>query len=186
MNSNSFKLVRKSITEIAHRPWYLLLGLLCGIALLLFQVWLSNVQLLQYIFGTPAFGVWQKFELIILGISMLRTNFTWLGQVLVLVTTFLSSMNFLLLVYYFQKNGSFFRQSGVGILGLLLGVSGLGCSVCGSVILTIFIGITLTTTVLGLLPFGGFEISLLGLVILLGNLWYIGIKLQKIQICEAR
>lgn len=68
-------------------------------------------------------------------------------------------------------------EAGIGVLGLLVGFLGIGCSVCGSIILSSIFGLTTTTVLVSFLPFGGLEFGGVGIFLLLLSIYFIAVKI---------
>ena len=73
---------------------------------------------------------------------------------------------------------------GTGFLGTVAGVFGVGCTSCGSVLLSIIFGVGTASTLLGILPFQGVEIGFIGVLLQLLSVYLISHKLQQPMVCR--
>jgi len=105
----------------------------------------------------------------------------------ILGISFLTGVNIALVVYYFRQRAQFFRGSPFGFLGGASVINGIGCSSCGSVILSSFIGLSASWTLIGALPLRGAEFSILAVVLLLYSIFSLSKKLspERIMACDV-
>lgn len=158
---------------------YLGLSLSVFLIIVAFAAWLPNLHLITQVMASPAMTIWQKTSLLTGLLGSLQTNFTPLSRTITFIIAALAGIEVSLLVYY--------RQSlGMSVFGVAVGMLGVGCASCGSVVLTSLLGFGLATTVLGFLPFRGQEFGIMGIGILL---WAIYSTIKKINspfACEVR
>ena len=97
--------------------------------------------------------------------------------------TILTALNFMLLTLYMRNRIRQERLIGTGIAGMLIGIFGVGCASCGSVLLSSFIGVSSTIAFLDVFPLNGLEFALLGIALLLFSSWTLVKKLQGKDAC---
>jgi hypothetical protein len=84
------------------------------------------------------------------------------------VTAVLIGINVSLLVFYFRMFRTTSSVAGTaGFAGSMAAMLGFGCAACGSLFITTFLGTTIGTGLWTLLPYGGLEIGIVGLALLL-------------------
>jgi len=89
------------------------------------------------------------------------------------------------LPFYFKKQLAFKRETGLGFSAIAVSFLGLGCSACGSLILSSLIGLTATTAVIDWLPLEGLEFGLLGIFILLLAIYLTAYKISAPNDCKV-
>jgi len=85
----------------------------------------------------------------------------------------------------FKKQLAFKRETGLGFSAIAVSFLGLGCSACGSLILSSLIGLTATTAVIDWLPLEGLEFGLLGIFILLLAIYLTAYKISAPNDCKV-
>ena len=165
------------------RPAYLVLALVVAIVVLFIMLWLRNLSLLGYFLSLPVFSLRAKLALAWSGWQFLGTNFSTLGQVVAISVVALMGVNIALLTYYLKRRVKGARAGGTTLLGSLVGLLGIGCASCGSVILSLVLGFSASTSFLGFLPLHGLEFGLLGLTMLLISAYQLCRKIQNPLVC---
>lgn len=164
--------VVSTLKELYRRPLYIgLLGLVACIVLSVL-ILLPNFSLLKVTFASDYFSFSEKFWTFVISLGAFETNFTRFSQITTILVSFLIGTQVSLLVLYIRKRAQLQKSIGASTLGTMFSLLGVGCTACGSVILSSVFGISAVTAVLGWLPFKGTEITILGLLILLWSVWY--------------
>lgn len=163
--------------DILTSPLYLCLAVLVSIITLIFSIWIPNLGLIREIIFSSDFTLIGKLTFLWNSLGAITTNFAPLTAVITLVIAILFGFNIAITAYYFKKRIAFQKAGGMSLAGMLAGLIGIGCASCGSVILATFLGVGATTAVTGLLPFGGEEFAIIGIVILI---WTIYVTAKKI------
>jgi len=112
------------------------------------------------------------------------TLFTASFQALLFFTAILSGINISLFVFYFKRRVGMQRSAGVGFLGIAGGFLGVGCSACGSVVLSSIIGIGASSQFVATLPLEGYEFSLLSIGLLVFANLYLAKKIADPMTCS--
>jgi hypothetical protein len=129
-------------------------------------------------------------ERISLPISLLggiATNFTALSASYTITIAVLFGLNLSMVVYFLRRKIVEVKQSGIatGFLGVTSGVLGTGCAACGSFLLTSIFSSFGASGVLTLLPFGGGEFGILGVILLLTSLYLTAKQIQNPAVCKV-
>lgn len=172
--------------KLFRRPRVLLVALVSGTLLFLTALWLPNYRLTQIILVSDTFSLSKKAQILIHSLGSFQTNFTGSDRVFILLTSVLGGLTVALLLWYMKHTFKVQKEAGVSLLGVLLSFIGIGCSACGSVILTSIFGISSTYWLTSVLPFGGLEFSIMSVVLLLGSLFYLSKKIQSPVVCHIK
>ncbi len=166
--------------KIFRRPQNILLGLATGFIFGFTVIAISARSFLKLVFKSDFWTFWEKVKLFFLSIQMFNTNFTLWGKVSLIIISILFGINLVLFLEFFKKFKSL-KGTKKGLIGSIIGFLGIGCTSCGSVFLTAIFGFSTTSAFFSILPFNGNEISVIGIVLLLLNIFYICQKIQQKQ-----
>ncbi len=147
-----------------------------------FAVWLPNVRLISIVVMSDA-SIADKIALPTSLLSSIATNFTVLSAIYTTMIAVLTGINVALIAELARTGQVFARGAAAGASGIVAGAFGIGCAACGSLILSALAGTLLGTSALTLLPLGGGELGILG-VILLGYSTYLLSKQITKTTCE--
>ncbi len=154
----------KTIREVYRRWPFLLLAISASLLFLLLAVWLQNTALLKTVLSSPRLELSEKLLFLLGSLRALETLFTPFSRYLTILVSLLFGLNTGLLVFYLSRRRKMIKKLGTpGLAATVLGIFGIGCGSCGSVLLSA-LGLS---GVLGLLPLRGVEFSLLSVVLLL-------------------
>ncbi|OGY49557.1 MAG: hypothetical protein A3B89_01755 [Candidatus Buchananbacteria bacterium RIFCSPHIGHO2_02_FULL_40_13] len=103
----------------------------------------------------------------------------------IIILSALLAIEISLFIFYFKKQLAFKRETGLGFSAIAVSFLGLGCSACGSLILSSLIGLTATTAVIDWLPLEGLEFGLLGIFILLLAIYLTAYKISAPNDCKV-
>ncbi|MDD5749758.1 MAG: hypothetical protein PHO91_03160 [Patescibacteria group bacterium] len=176
------KIAWQSFGLVFRRPSYIFLALAFLLAFFSLMVWLSDRSLLSLIIITRGFA-----GLAIINESLLfyQMNSSPLSMALSPVIALLSSINFSLFVYYLKRRLQIAHDFGLGIFGSVLGILGIGCASCGSVIIASFFGLA-GSLWLARFPFQGAEIGVLAVLTLLFSIYLLTKKIANPLACDNR
>lgn len=163
---------------------YILIGLASALAVFLFAIWLPNFSLLKHVAVTPEFSVSAKLNLFIATLGSFKSALTLFSQISVIIISVLFGINFSLLIFYFKKKFDLDKSMGLSFAGILLGLIGVGCASCGSVILMAFFGLTATAAFVAVLPLHGQEFGIISIIILLMSVYLISKKIKEPLVCK--
>jgi hypothetical protein len=169
----------KSLRQVFTKPVYIIVAILTAILILFIANILPNYQFVWFVLLSSAFSLLAKFKIILGLFSFFLNNSTVSSQILLVLTSI-----FALAVFYFKRKISTDRLAGVGIFGVVGSFFGIGCSACGSVVLSSLLGIGASGQLIKLLPLRGAEFSILSILILLASSIYISKKIQDPLACK--
>ncbi len=182
----NFLAVFRSLRQVFTKPLCITVILVVALLLLLATVWLSIRDLIVWVIASDYLSLIDKFKILAASLGTFRTNFTLLSQVISIIVAFLAGINVALLIHYLRRRVRLQRESGMSIVGIVLGMLGVGCSACGSIVLSSLFGLTTASALLSFLPLKGTEFGLLSIVLLLWSIYYTGKKAEDPFWCNIR
>ncbi len=175
------------VSRIVYSPGYVALALFVSWLTLSVALFVPNLLLL--LFGLRIHGVtWWDHVLFALGFyGSLFTNFTPFSGTVTVLVSILFGLNITLLTYYIRmmrgRGRTVHQVEALSIAGLVSGFFGIGCAVCGSVILTTVLGLFGAGGLLLLLPYGGEEFSVLAVLMLGYSLVLLNRRIKNGRVC---
>jgi uncharacterized membrane-anchored protein len=138
----------------------------------------------QVLFGSAS--VFTKLKFIGSLYGTLGSDHTWYGIINILLLAVLFGVNIALLTYYIRRRQEASRSTHLqlaSVVGFVSSIFGIGCAACGSVIVTGVLSVFGASGLLLLLPFGGAEFGVLGLVLLLVSIYYLIKRINDPIVC---
>ncbi len=155
---------------VYRKPSYLVLALMVAFLTLTVAVLVPNWMLVWFGLSIEGIGFSAGFSFVWSIYGSLLTNFTPLSATVTVAMSLLFGLNVSLLVFYIRmmrgNGGAITRVGSLSLGGLISGFFGIGCAVCGSVILTSLLSLFGAASLLVWLPLHGEEFSFLALVML--------------------
>lgn len=185
MVRSDFVIIKNSLKLVFSRLSYLILAGVITLLLLLLAIWLPNLKFFKQLLLSNHYSFSAKLDIFWLSLGFLKTNFTPLSRVFTILTAILSGINIALLIFYLKRRFQLVRAAGPGLIGTLAGLLGVGCTSCGSVILSSIIGISASTSLLSFFPLQGAEFGILGSLIILFSIYLIAKKIQNPLVCKV-
>jgi len=161
---------------------YLAFAAVIAVGLFTMVTWLPNKALLMLALSHDTISFW---GLIGATPQFFMANTTPISAVMTGLVMLLAGINGSMLVYYLKRRVARDRAAGLGALGMVLGILGIGCAACGSIILSSLVGIGAAARVVGVLPFGGNELSVVGILLLGYSISQIANKITNPATCVA-
>jgi hypothetical protein len=174
----------KALKIVFKNPVNIAVVFAVALFLFLFVIWFPNISLMKSMLGSDNFSFAGKIGFLWSSLGYFESNFTLYSRFIVVVVASLSGINIAMLVFYLRKRRKLDKAAGVGLLGTIVGVIGFGCVACNSVILSSIIGISATAGFVGILPFGGTEIGLIGILLLIVSIVLVAKKISNPAICK--
>ncbi|RJR15011.1 hypothetical protein C4579_03005 [Candidatus Microgenomates bacterium] len=175
-----------TITQIVGQPKYLAVAITVSLLVIAFAAWLPNLHLITKTMTSSTMTLWQKTNLLTSLLGSLQTNFTPLSRLVTFISAGLAGVQVSLLVYYLRQTAKIQQSMGMSAIGVATSLLGVGCTSCGSIVLTSLIGFGSTTAILGFLPFRGQEFGYLGIGILLLVIHFTMKKINDPLVCGVR
>jgi len=145
--------------------------------------WLRNFSLLGLIFTNPSWTLGERVAFFFLGWATPFLNTSTLTFVFLMASTMLAGVQTAFVFAIVSDKARAAKAAGKGVIGSFLALLGVGCSACGSIILTTILGAGATTGLLAFLPLGGSEFAILGALILLMLVLYTARQIARPSIC---
>ena len=176
-------LILQSFKRVFKKPGYVILSVLVSGLILLISIWLSNSALLSYIFSSELFSWGAKLKILWTSLGTLNTNFNTANRILIIGLALLGGINVALLVFYIKNRAKVLKTAGMSGLGLGVGLLGIGCGACGSVILSSIFGLTIAVGFIGGLPLKGLEFGLVGIILILISIYVVAKRISQPEVC---
>jgi len=153
--------------------------------ILVFSIVLPNLHLISGIYSV--FGFKASIKTIFALLGSFKTNFTLYSAIYTTLIALFFGINVSLFYFYYSRFKSVKKRSGIktNTIGLLLGVLGVGCASCGSLVLASLFSIFGLGGLFSLLPFGGVEFAVLGLLMLMTSTYYLLKKIHDPMVCKV-
>lgn len=169
---------------ITFQQWrYVLLALIVVVLLLLVAIWLPNLSFLWYLFTDPTFSWTTRLGILSGSLATLQLNSTPLSRTILFTLVVLAGVNVSLFAYYLKHRLAMGREMGMSLFGTMLGLVGVGCASCGSVVLSSMFGLAATAGFLALLPLRGLEFGLISIVLLVVSITLVSKKIMDPMAC---
>lgn len=178
--------IQTTLKEIFKNPIYWMVAIVSAIVLLAVIVLLPNHELIRITLFGDIFTFKQKFKILFASFGAFETNFTIQSQILSTLIALLIGINTAMLVYYFRTRMAIQKVAGASVFGMMVSLLGVGCSACGSVILSTLFGFSSAGVFVSFLPFNGLEFSILSVLIIFGSIAYISKKIQTPSVCKSK
>ncbi len=175
-----------SLRQVFSNPRYIVSSIVTFVVVISFAIWLPNLNFLHHIVTSDTFSSSQKIGIIGSMFGSLQTNFTPLSRIATVLVSFLFAINLSFFIYFFLRAARLNKEAGIGTSGFILGLIGIGCASCGSVILSSFLGVSVTAGFIGILPLRGAEFGLLSIILLGTSIYFLSKKIQDPIICNAK
>lgn len=163
----------------------IILALILALVVLLFSIWLPNLELVGKTILSPKLDFEEKLLFLFSSLAMLKSNFSLLSASLTILISILFGINVVLIVSYFRKQIANQKILGTSFLGIFSGFLGIGCAACGSVILSSIFGTAATFGFIAKLPFRGQEFGILAVFLLLFSILTILKRINNAQCNSA-
>lgn len=161
-------MIIQALQKVFRKPAYVILALIVSASVFVFAVWLPNIRLVAGIVSSPDVPLSSKIELPLSLLGSIGTNFTLLSASYTIAIAILFGVYVAMVIYFLKRRVRDIGQGGIatGFLGITSGILGVGCGACGAFLLTSFLSLIGAGGVLALLPLGGSEFGILGVILL--------------------
>lgn len=184
--NNSINVLISAIREVFQKPRYIALALLSAVVIGIGNIWLSGHQLIRFSLTSDIFSLGAKLKILVYSLGLYTTNFTLVSQIIIALVALISGINIAMLVFYFKRRMAVGSAAGASGFGLVVGTLGVGCSACGSVILSSLIGITASSTLVSALPLHGAEFGIASIALIGLSTYWIAKKIQAPALCATK
>jgi hypothetical protein len=176
--------MKYTVVTIFRKPRYMALALGASLLMILITVFLPNRTLIGSTLTSGKYDSAKRLDLYGGLLGGFWTNFTLVGQLTTVIIAILFGINIGLLTYFLHNRYQMQKTTGLGVVGLLVGMLGIGCASCGSVLLTSLLGIGLTTILVGNLPFHGIELTFVSIGLLVISNMMLLSRIKSPVVCK--
>ncbi len=178
-----FKTLGGAIREVFGHVGYALLATMCAALVFIFMVYLPNLRLIGDFVINSNNPLSTKFGLLAGLLGGIETNSTVFSATIIIAISVLFGMNFSMLIYQWKQYGVM-KGGFVGNLGgIVSGIFGIGCSVCGSFLGTAIFASLGASGVVAFMPLHGGEFGIVGIALLLSSIVIISRAIQRHGAC---
>lgn len=174
----------KSLFIVFKDKRYLMIAIILFFLITGAIIWFQNRELINGVFGS--FDFISSLKILLLSFGSIISNNTIFSAVGLTLTAFLFSINITLFVYYIRRKISLEKKAGAfkGIFGFVLGLLGVGCASCGSIVLSSVLSLFGLGGLLTFLPLGGGEFLIVGIIFLLFSIYGILKRISSNTVCS--
>lgn len=177
----------QALQKVYRKPTYVVLTLGVSMAVFALVVWMPNIRLIASVVTAEDVAFLSKLKLPLNLLGSIATNFTLLSASYTIAISILFGMYLAMTIYLLRRRAQEAGQAGIatGLLGIGSGVLGVGCAACGSSLFSSFLLFSGASGIVALLPLGGSEFGILG-VVLLGVAVYMTAKqVENPLVCKT-
>lgn len=172
-----------ALKETFSDPKGWLAAVLGAFSVILLTVLLTSMSLLKFVFSERLFGGWLKVATTAQVLWNGRLILAHDGRWPILLLALLFGLNAALIAQYMRRQVRLNRAAGASAVGVLVGLLGVGCAACGSVLLSSLLGLGAAIAAIGWLPLHGLEFTWLGIVLILGSIFSVSKKIVDPEAC---
>lgn len=178
-------MIRQSLGQVFRDYRYITVAIVAACLAFALSVWLRNIGLIVAIFTSSLFSLADRLLLLVRLLGGIVTADTILTAILTVVMSLLFGLNTALLVYYFTQRRSLpvakIRATTVG--GTVAAIFGIGCSACGTLVLSAVLSSVGATGLLALLPLAGGEFLIISIALLATSIYWMARSIQTSAVC---
>jgi hypothetical protein len=146
------------------------------------RIWLRNLGLIASITTDPRVTVGAKLRFLWSSLGAVTTAISPAQVVLLGVIAVLFGLNLALALRTLVARRR--TAASAGVTGMFPGLLGIGCSACGSVLLSALLGTGTTAALVRTLPLGGLEFSIAGILVLIMSLLFAARRAEAAPHCR--
>jgi len=180
------KTIAQALRTVFARPAYLALALAVAVVSFASLQWAFSYRLIADVFATPAVALTVKLRLLASLLASPGSGFDPFAWFNTIAVPLLFGVNIALVVYFLHERHA--RLSGGEIASevgaVASGVIAAGCAACGSFLLVTILSLFGATGALALLPWGGGELGLLSVALLVLSIYLIARRIVAPAVCE--
>ena len=165
---------------------YVILALLMSLVFWLIVAVLSQYSWLKLIVTASWLSFFTKISLFFSALFNDILNFTTVDYVVYIAMALLAGINMAVVIYNTKNYLKTRKMAGIGVGAMILGILGVGCASCGSVLLTSIIGVSSVASTIHVLPLKGMEINLLVILILVLSIYLSAKQINKNFTCKIK
>ena len=176
----------RTIKNILLRPAYIAISLAVSFTAFAFVIWIPNIALISSVFENTNVSWGEKIAFLWLLLGSIATNFTFISAFSTVLIALLFGIQIALTVHLLRERSLSVAGKGAAAsaAGVGMGLLGIGCSACGSLILTAILPAIGASGTLAFLPLGGGEFGLLGVIIIALSVFFTIRYVARPAICN--
>lgn len=161
-------MILQTLITVFQSPRAILLATSVSILVFLLATWLPNFRLIIDVFSSSEVAPSEKIGLLSSLTGSIATNFSLFSASYTIALAILFGIYIALFTYLLQNRIKQIRKDSVasGVLGIGIGTLGVGCAACGPLLIPGFLSLIGAGGAIALLPFGGSEFGLIGVILL--------------------
>lgn len=175
----------KTVSLVFSNWRYFSLAIIFMFLFFCFIIVLPSYGLVAFIIKNQGIDALMSGNILFVSWDFFKLNSTFFSRTIAIVISVLSGINLAMFVFYIKRRIKLYKSSGLGFLAALVGLLGIGCASCGSVLITSIFGFG-ATAFLGFLPFHGLEIGFLGIAFLLLSIYLLADKISNPLVCASK
>jgi len=162
---------------------YIVLTISIFLLSLILLLFLQNWGYYRLLFS-GLFKLREAIALTLKSVMVFPGNFEEINFIVLLTVLILLSVNVSFVLFTVRRRIK--NSSKLGIVSLLIGYLGLGCASCGSVMLSFLLGVSATSSFLGILPYNGKEVGYISVALLLISIYLAARKIVNPLNCKIK
>ena len=167
------------------KPRYSLVAIFTAFFILTLAVWLRNFRFLATVIRSPLFPPVAKFRIFFAGFGALATNYSFASAFCIAHLAALTGIYIGILLFYYANRARAGKALGIGTLGTIFGFLGIGCSACGSLLISSLVGLGATAGFLSILPLQGLEFGIVSSALLVFSIYTLAKKIDEPVSCRV-
>ena len=171
--------------EVFSNFYYVSISLIIAIVIFTIAVIFPNIGFVKAVIIMDGISLYDKALLVFSLYGAIQTNFSLFSATYTILISIMFGVNISLLVFIIKKRAGvrFGKNTSTNYFGLIAGALGIGCSACGSLLLTSLLPFLGLGSFLAILPFGGEEFGIISVVILIYTTVSLSKQINKPQVC---
>lgn len=184
--NNPLRTIVRAGAVVFRRPGYVFIALGTTLVFIVLLVIISQIGFWSSVVRADFFSFGDRIVILWRSLGSFGSEVTGWGRVLLFAVALAGGINTALFIHYLKHRLAQVRAVSAGWWGMVLSIFGIGCTSCGSVLLSAIIGFGATSGLLGVLPLRGTEFTLIGLAAVLFSIWYLSRSIINPAVCRIR
>ncbi|MEK7134244.1 MAG: hypothetical protein AAB805_00045 [Patescibacteria group bacterium] len=178
-------MITRALREVFGNPAYMLLSGVVSFVAFSLAVWLPNARLLFTVAASEDASLFETLAFAFHLLLSITTNFTVLSATYTIAIALLIGANTACIIYVFRRQKSMVPKTGAvaGFFGVASGILGVGCTACGTLILTSALATFGGAGALAFLPLRGGEFGIAGVFLLFVSLFFLAKQITSPLLC---
>ncbi len=179
----SIKKTVKTVALVLRHPAYLIAAVLIAAFVFWIYVWIPNFSFFTKLIFSSDYTFAGKLQMVIASFGYFGTGFSTTAKILTILNAALIGVSLSLAAYYVSNRVAAASAAGLNGLGIIISLLGVGCSSCGSVLLSSLLGIGGASGLVNKLPFKGYTFDVFGTLLILASIYFTAVIISKPAVC---